>query len=174
MPDVGASPGGGGGDRDGDRRTPPTEHHEDPVARRHRQLIELLNELRVGLPGVQVLFAFLLTVPFSQRFGRLDGLQRDIYFLAVLSTAMATAFLIAPSSYHRLRWRQGDKARMLETSNRLAIAGIGFLALSISAVVYLVTSVLYARGVAAAVAAAFAGVVTWLWFGLPLSRRLER
>jgi hypothetical protein len=173
MADVGASPGRGRGDRDGDHRAPPTQHQEDPVARRHRQLIELLNELRVGLPGVQVLFAFLLTVPFSQRFGRLDGLQRDIYFLAVLSTAMATAFLIAPSSYHRLRWRQGDKARMLETSNRLAITGIGFLALSISAVVYLITSVLYARGVAAAVAAAFAGVVTWLWFGLPLSRRLE-
>ncbi|HWC39772.1 MAG TPA: DUF6328 family protein [Acidimicrobiales bacterium] len=158
MADLGASPG---------------RHQEDPVARRHRQLIELLNELRVGLPGVQVLFAFLLTVPFSQRFGRLDGLQRDIYFLAVLSTAMATAFLIAPSSYHRLRWRQGDKARMLETSNRLAIAGIGFLALSVSAVVYLISSVLYSRGIAAGVAAAFAGVVTWLWFGLPLSRRLE-
>jgi hypothetical protein len=135
--------------------------------------MELLNELRLGLPGVQVLLAFLLTVPFTQRFGRLDGIQRDIYFLAVLSTAMATIFLIAPSSYHRLRWRQHDKAHMLETSNRLAIAGIGFLALSISAVVYVITSVLYSGGVAAGVAAAIAGFVTWLWFGLPLSRRLE-
>ena len=81
----------------------------------------------MGLPGVQVLFAFLLTVPFTQRYTRLDGIQRDIYFLAVVSTAMATAFLIAPSSYHRLRWRQHDKVHMLETGNRLAIAGIAFL-----------------------------------------------
>ena len=126
MADLGASPGGAGGDRDGDARSPAAASPEDPTARHHRQLIELLNELRVGLPGVQVLFAFLLTVPFTQRYSRLDGIQRDIYFLAVLSTAMATACLIAPSSYHRLRWRQHDKAHMLETSNRLAIAGIGF------------------------------------------------
>ena len=86
---------------------------------------------------------------------------------------MATAFLIAPSSYHRLRWRQHDKAHMLETFNRLAIAGIAFLALAISAVVYVITSVVYTRGVAAGVAAGMAGFVTWLWFGLPLSRRLE-
>jgi hypothetical protein len=173
MADLGGSPGGAGRDADGDHRSPTIQHGEDPTARHHRQLIELLNELRVGLPGVQVLFAFLLTVPFTQRFGRLDGVQRDVYFLAVISTAMATAFLIAPSSYHRLRWRQHDKARMLETSNRLAIAGIAFLALSISAVVYVITSVVYTRGVAAGVAAAMAGFVTLLWFGLPLSRRLE-
>jgi hypothetical protein len=173
MTDLGASPGGSGGHRDGDPGGPATGPSEDPRARRHRQLIELLNELRVGLPGVQVLFAFLLTVPFTQRYSRLDGQQRDIYFVAVLATALATAFLIAPSSYHRLRWRQHDKERMLETSNRLAITGISFLALAISAVVYLITSVVYSRSVAAGVAAAFAGVVTWLWFGLPLSRRLE-
>jgi hypothetical protein len=174
MTDLGASTGGAGGERDGGAGPPATGPPEDPTARHHRQLIELLNELRVGLPGVQVLFAFLLTVPFTQRFARLDGIQRDVYFLAVLATAMATAFLIAPSSYHRLRWRQHDKAHMLETSNRLAIAGIAFLALAISAVVYVITSVVYSRGVAAGVAAGMAGFVTWLWFGLPLSRRLEK
>ena len=110
MADLGGSPGGAGGDRDQNRHPRETGQPEDPTARHHRQLIELLNELRVGLPGVQVLFAFLLTVPFTQRYTRLDGIQRDIYFLAVLSTAMATACLIAPSSYHRLRWRQHDKA----------------------------------------------------------------
>jgi hypothetical protein len=164
---------GAGDDSGTGAHSPATAQREDPTARHHRQLIELLNELRVGLPGVQVLFAFLLTVPFTQRFSQLDGIQRDIYFLAVLATALATTFLIAPSSYHRLRWRQHDKARMLETSNRLAIIGISFLALAISAVVYVITSVLYSRGVAAGVAGAFAGVVTWLWFGLPLSRRLQ-
>src|SRR5437588_7891756 len=97
---------------------------EDRTARLNRELIELLNELRVGLPGVQVLFAFLLTVPFTQRFSRLDSIQRDIYFLAVLSTALASAFLIAPSAYHRLRWRQRDKERMLETSNHMAVIGL--------------------------------------------------
>jgi hypothetical protein len=168
MSDLGAGDHSGAG-----AHSPATGQREDPTARHHRQLIELLNELRVGLPGVQVLFAFLLTVPFTQRFSQLDGIQRDIYFLAVLATALATTFLIAPSSYHRLRWRQHDKARMLETSNRLAIIGISFLALAISAVVYVITSVLYSRGVAAGVAGAFAGVVTWLWFGLPLSRRLQ-
>jgi hypothetical protein len=168
MSDLGAGDDSGGGGL-----SPATGQREDPTARHHRQLIELLNELRVGLPGVQVLFAFLLTVPFTQRFSQLDGIQRDIYFLAVLATALATTFLIAPSSYHRLRWRQHDKARMLETSNRLAIIGISFLALAISAVVYVITGVLYSRGVAAGVAGAFAGVVAWLWFGLPLSRRLQ-
>jgi predicted neutral ceramidase superfamily lipid hydrolase len=173
MSDLGASPGGAGGDSGGGARSPVTGAQEDPTARHHRQLIELLNELRVGLPGVQVLFAFLLTLPFTQHFSSLDAVQRDIYFLAVLTTALATTFLIAPSSYHRLRWRQHDKARMLETSNRLAIIGISFLALSISAVIYLITSVVYSSGVGAGVAGAFAGVVTWLWFGLPLSRRLK-
>lgn len=173
MADLGASRGTAGGGGEQEPRSPAAGPPEDATARHHRQLIELLNELRVGLPGVQVLFAFLLTVPFTQRFGRLDGIQRDVYFLAVLSTALATACLIAPSSYHRIRWRQHDKARMLETSNRLAIAGIAFLALAISAVVYVITSVLYSRGVAAGVAAAIAGVVSWLWFGLPLLRRLE-
>lgn len=159
----------GGGEQP--RRSP--SDVEDRTARLNRELIELLNELRVGLPGVQVLFAFLLTVPFTQRFSRLDSIQRDIYFLAVLATALASAFLIAPSAYHRLRWRQRDKERMLETSNHMAVLGVGFLALAMSAVVYVITSVVYSSGAAAGVAAGMAGVVTWLWFGLPLSRRID-
>jgi hypothetical protein len=157
----------------GDQPRPSAGEVEDRTARLNRELMELLNELRVGLPGVQVLFAFLLTVPFTQRFSRLDSIQRDIYFLAVLSTALASAFLIAPSAYHRLRWRQRDKERMLETSNHMAVIGLGFLALAISAVVYVITSVVYGAGAAVGVAAAMAGVVTWLWFWLPLSRRSD-
>jgi hypothetical protein len=157
----------------GDQPRPPAGEVEDRTARLNRELIELLNELRVGLPGVQVLFAFLLTVPFTQRFSRLDGIQRDVYFLAVLATALASAFLIAPSAYHRLRWRQREKEQMLETSNHMAVIGLAFLALAISAVVYVITSVVYGRGAAAGVAAGMAGVVTWLWFGLPLSRRSD-
>jgi predicted membrane channel-forming protein YqfA (hemolysin III family) len=138
-----------------------------------RELIELLNELRVALPGVQVLFAFLLAVPFTQRFERLTDVQEDVFFAVFLSTAIATALLIAPSAYHRLRWRERDKEQMLRTSNRLAIAGTVFLAAAIVGVVYLVTDLLF--GLAATLVATLAAGVmfTWLWYGLPLVRRLR-
>jgi hypothetical protein len=135
-----------------------------------RELIELLNELRVALPGVQVLFAFLLTVPFSQRFPQLTGLQRGVYFGTVLATALASIFFIAPSTYHRLRWRTHDKERMLVTSNRLSIAGSIFLAISFAAAVFLISDVLFGVGAAALVGGAVAGIVAWFWFGLPLVR----
>ncbi len=138
-----------------------------------RELIELLNELRVALPGVQVLFAFLLAVPFTQRFERLTDVQEDVFFAVFLSTAIATALLIAPSAYHRLRWRERDKEQMLRTSNRLAIAGTVFLAAAIVGVVYLVTDLLF--GLAATLVATLAAGVmfAWLWYGLPLVRRLR-
>src|SRR3954467_8380812 len=84
-----------------------------------RELIELLNELRVVLPGVQVLFAFLLAVPFANGWTGVTELQRDVFFVAFIATAASSILLIAPSSYHRLRWREGDKEQMLRTSNRL-------------------------------------------------------
>lgn len=120
-----------------------------------RELIELLNELRVALPGVQVLFAFLLVVPFSQGFTKVTPTQKAVYFAAFLFTALATAFLIAPTSYHRLRWRAKDKEQMLVTSNRLTIVGTAALALAISCVVYFITDFLYSEmsaGVTAAMA----------------------
>src|ERR671916_2197791 len=95
---------------------------EDRQERTARELIELLNELRVALPGVQVLFAFLLTVPFTQRFPDITSLQRNVFFVAFLSAAAATAFLIAPTAYHRIRFREGDKEQMLQTANVLALA----------------------------------------------------
>jgi amino acid transporter len=135
--------------------------------RRNRELIELLTELRVALPGVQVLFAFLLTVPFTARFAELSRANRDAFFVAFVSSAAASAFLIAPSAYHRLRWRQADKERMLRVSNELAIAGIGALAVGITAVVYLITSLLYGALPAAGAAVAMAGTIVWLWYVLP-------
>jgi predicted membrane channel-forming protein YqfA (hemolysin III family) len=148
-----------------------TEESKDE--RLDRELIELLNELRVALPGVQVLFAFLLAVPFTQRFERLTAAQEDVFFAAFLCTAVATALLIAPSTYHRLRWREHDKEHMLRMSNRLAIAGTVFLAAAIIAVVYLVTDLIFgltATLVATLLAAALFG---WLWYGLPLVRRVR-
>ena len=136
-----------------------------------RELIELLNELRVVLPGVQVLFAFLLAVPFSQRFEQLTAVQEDVFFAAFLCTAVATALLIAPSVYHRLRWRKRDKDQILRTSNRLAIAGTAFLAAAIVAVVYLVTDLIYGAVTSIVVTLAAAAMFGWLWYGLPLIRR---
>jgi hypothetical protein len=146
---------------------------EDEKERLDRELIELLNELRVALPGVQVLFAFLLSVPFSQGFTQVTSVQRSVFFFSFICTAVASAFLIAPSAYHRLQWRARDKERMLVTSNRFAVTGMGFLALAISGVVYVVTDHLYRVGVAAVVAALIAGLITWLWYGLPLLRRVD-
>lgn len=134
-----------------------------------RELIELLTELRVALPGVQVLFAFLLVVPFSQGFSNVTRPQRAVYFAAFLATTIATALLIAPTSYHRLRWRARDKERMLVTSNRLTIAGTLFLAIAMVCVVFFITDFLYG-GISAWVTAAAAATFLWLWYGLPLKR----
>ena len=137
--------------------------------RRNRELIELLNELRVALPGVQVLFAFLLAVPFANGFPRLGGLDRDIFFVAFITTALSTVFLIAPSSYHRLRWRTHDKERMLRASNALTIIGLALLAVSITCVVFVITDFLFHRAWAAAFTAVIALAFLGLWYGLPLA-----
>jgi amino acid transporter len=135
-----------------------------------RELIELLNELRVVLPGVQVLFAFLLIVPFSNGWDTVTEVQRYVYFVAFLCAAISSAFLIAPSTYHRLRWREGDKEYMLVTANRLAIAGAVFLAAGMTATVFLITDILFDNSWAAVVAAGIGGTFAWLWFGLALLR----
>ena len=152
------------------RRVP---EDEDPEERLNRELIELLNELRVALPGVQVLFAFLLTVPFTQRFSDVSSFQEDVYFAALLAAAAATVFLIAPSSYHRLRWRQHDKERLLVTANRLSIAGTIFLAVAMTCSVLFITDFLFGALTTGLVTGTIAGLFTWLWYGLPLLRRLR-
>ena len=141
---------------------------ESEEERRNRELIELLNELRVALPGVQVLFAFLLAVPFANGFPKLGKLDRDIFFVAFISTALSTVALIAPSSYHRLRWRQYDKERMLVISNWLTIAGLGLLAIAISCTIFVITDFLFHRAWAAAFTALVVASFLVLWYGLPL------
>jgi hypothetical protein len=143
-------------------------------SRLDRELIELLNELRVVLPGVQVLFAFLLIVPFSNGWNRVTETQRDVFFAAFICAALASTLLIAPSTYHRIRWRAHDKEHMLRTANRLAIAGTAFLALGMTATVFLITDVLFAGPAAAGATAGLAGAFAWFWFGLPLTRRASR
>ena len=149
------------------------ENGEGRDERLNRELIELLNELRVALPGVQVLFAFLLAVPFTNRFARLTDLQRDVFFFSLLSTMVGTALLIAPTAYHRLRWRQHDKEQMLRTSNRLSIAGTVALAAAMTSAVFLIADVLYGSTLTAVFTASTAGVIARFWYGLPLLRRLQ-
>ena len=144
---------------------------EDEKRRQERELTELVNELRVALPGVQVLFSFLLIVPFSQLFGRTSDFERGIYLTTLLLAAAASALLIAPSAQHRLLFRRGYKERMLFTANRIAIAGIGCLGLAIIGAVLLVTHVLFGL-IPAAVTASCAGlVIGWAWYLLPLRNR---
>src|SRR5512133_3971042 len=140
---------------------------ENKEERHNRELIELLNELRVALPGVQVLFAFLLAVPFANGFPKLGKLDRDIFFVAFISTALSTVALIAPSSYHRLRWRQHDKERMLVISNVLTIIGLALLAVAITCAVFVITDFLFHRAWAAAFTALIAAAFLVLWYGLP-------
>ena len=147
------------------------DEHESRKERLDRELIELLNELRVALPGVQVLFAFLLTIPFSQKFGTVTTGERYVYFAGFLLTTLATAMLIAPTAYHRLNWRDHDKERLLEISNTLAIAGLGVLALAMSCVLFVITELLF--GTAAGVIVAMLGGVTLaaFWYALPLAHK---
>jgi O-antigen/teichoic acid export membrane protein len=146
---------------------------EDDKDRLDRELMELLNELRVALPGVQVLFAFLLTVPFTQRFSTVTPTQKNAYFASILCTAAATALLIAPSAYHRISFRGRDKERMLITSNRLTIVGLAFLAAAIVLVMWVITDVLFGGAVVAIATAAVAAAFLMLWYALPLKRRAD-
>ena len=145
-----------------------SQEEETPKERADRELIELLNELRVVLPGVTVLLAFLLAVPFAKGWTRVTDFQRDVFVVAFLSAAVSVAFLAAPSSYHRLRFRHGDKARMVRVGNRLSIAGIAVSAVSLEAVVLLVIDFVLSRGAAIAATAALFVVVVSLWYVLPL------
>src|SRR3954447_26195089 len=143
-------------------------HHE----RVDRELIELLNELRVALPGVQVLFAFLLTVPFTQRFGRTTEIQRDIYFTTLILAALSSILLIAPSSQHRLLFRKRDKEALLFRSNVYDIAGLVCLGAALCAAVLFVSLFLFSSLVGTLVTAALGAILVVLWIALPIRRRL--
>ena len=142
-------------------------NQEDAKARRDRELGELLQELRVAITGVQVLFAFLLTVPFTDRFRSLQDSQRRVYFAAVLAAAVSSLLLIAPAANHRLLFREGVKEAMLRAANRLAIAGFTTLALGIGLSLYLVTTMVYETRTAVLVAIAIGLLTVFAWFVFP-------
>jgi Family of unknown function (DUF6328) len=149
------------------------DDREEPGERANRELIELLNELRVALPGVQVLFAFLLGIPFTQQFGNLDAGDRRLYFAAVVATAAATLCFIAPSAHHRLRFRSGVKEPLLRVANGCAIAGLALLAFAITAVTYVVTDVIYPGTLPKLVAGLLGGAFVVAWFVVPLFYRRQ-
>ena len=139
--------------------------------RHDRELIELLNELRVALPGVQVLFAFLLTVAFSQRFVDITSNQKKVYYLAALCAAAATAFLIAPSAFHRIQFREGDKEWLVRFSNHLAVAGLFFLACALCCVLYVISDFVFGGTITLVSTLGSVVLFSLLWFVLPLMRR---
>jgi amino acid transporter len=146
---------------------------ETQKERLNRELMELLQELRVVIPGVQVLLAFLLTAPFQQRFAQLPGSMRNAFFASIASATLATAFLIAPSAHHRLRWRAGEKERLVRMGNWMAIAGTIFLAAAIVLALYVITDLLFTTQQAIWTAVGTVILFTVLWYVVPLTGRSD-
>jgi predicted Co/Zn/Cd cation transporter (cation efflux family) len=138
--------------------------------KRDRQMMELLNELRIALPGVQILFAFLLTAPFAQGFQRITDTQKNLYYAALLATAASTICLIAPSATHRLRFHQSDRTFIIESANKFLIAGLVFMGIAIVLAIAVVTDFLYDHWIVYAAPAVVAVALAGLWFVRPLAR----
>lgn len=146
---------------------PDDARDETELQRLDRNLLELLNELRVALPGVQVLFAFLLAVPFQARWEEVTPFQRDVYFVTLCCALVSIALMIAPTAYHRLNFRARRKRELVLISNRLVIAGIAFLAIALVGVMLLIADVLFGAVAAAIFSALAALLFLLLWFVLP-------
>lgn len=146
---------------------------ETELERYDRNLTELTGELRVALPGVQVLFAFLLVAPFNQRFGRVSDFEQKLYFASLLLTLLATMLLIAPTMIHRLYFQRGEKAYVVHTANRLMISGLIVFALAMTTAVLLVTHYLFGSLTAVITTIIVAAGFILIWFLLPLRRRLS-
>lgn len=143
---------------------------ETEKERTDRQLIELLTELRVALPGAQILLGFLLTVPFATRFARVDRVERIALFVCLLLTAAGTVLLMAPSVYHRLRWEQGGKSDVIHVAHRLFLIGTALLGAGIVTAVFLVGDFLFGTIAGILAALAICGAVGLTWYALPAMR----
>jgi hypothetical protein len=144
---------------------------ETELQRLDRNFMELLGELRVALPGVQVLFAFLLVVPFNQGYTRMSAFDKKVYFGTLLCTALAAILLIAPTVHHRLEFHRRDKAYIVTSSNRLAIAGLFALAVAMSGAILLVSNLVFGTGAAIVATSGVLSTFGAIWYGLPLRRR---
>jgi cation transport ATPase len=162
------------GDAAATRDAQAVEDEETEKERLDRNLMELLGELRIALPGVQVLFAFLLAVPFQQGFERVTSFQRDVYFFTLCCALIASACLIAPTPFHRLTFRLHQKRALVAIANRLAIAGLLALALAMTAVILLISDVLFGTAAAVVATVLAATLLAMLWGVLPLRHRRRR
>jgi polyferredoxin len=157
----------GAGRSEGARRRDETEEE-----RLDRNLMELLQELRVALPGIQVLFAFLLVVPFQQGWVDVTEFEKVVYYVTLLFTTAASICLIAPTARHRIRFRDLDKEWIVQTANRLTLAGLAFLALAIGSALLLIAHVVFGNAVAAVTTVVVTGAIAWIWFLAPLRREV--
>ncbi len=151
----------------------PSKSEETEHERLNRELDQLLNELRVAMPGVQVLFAFLLAVPFQGRFTSVTEFQTHVYFVTLMAAATASALFIAPTAYHRLMFKARDKPRLISISTKLAVAGLVCLAIAMNGAVLLVTDILFDRTTVIITVTLTASLFAGLWFVLGLVRRLS-
>jgi hypothetical protein len=152
--------------------TPRRQTGETDDERLNRELDQLLQEVRVAMPGVQVLFAFLLAVPFQQRFAQVSEFQKDVYFGTLLASALASALFIAPTAYHRMMFRGRDKPRLIEMSSRFALAGLAALAVAMNGAILLVTDFLFDGAIVTIAVVVTVLLFVGLWFVLGLVRRL--
>jgi O-antigen/teichoic acid export membrane protein len=162
------------GRRDKTGAAPGGARRESGAQRDDRNLVELVQELRVAGLGVQILFGFLLSLPFTNRFDRLNGFQHDLYLTCLVLAAVATILLIGPVAYHRLVFRRGMKADLVRFANMMAILGLAAVSATILAAVLLVTDYVAGALAAALITGLLACVLAWLWFAVPLTRRQER
>ena len=147
--------------------------NETEKERVDRNLIELLNELRVALPGVQVLFAFLLVLPFNQGFQDVTDFQKDVYLFTLVATSLSAVLLISPSMHHRLQFRAGNKREILRDANRLSIAGMTVLMVAMLGAVVLVTDFVFAAGTMVATTIGVGLAFLIVWYLMP-ARRLVK
>jgi cation transport ATPase len=134
---------------------------------------ELVEEHRLAMPGVQVLFAFLLILPFQNRFEDLTRVQKYVFFAALICAAFAVVLLITPTAAHRIRWRQADKDALLHMSTKPAIAATVFIAAAMTASIYLITDFIFGEPMTAIVTSVVGGAFVLFWYGFPLWRRLQ-
>ena len=146
---------------------------EDRKARLDRELSEMIEELRALIPGAEVLFGFLLAIRFTGQFKGLGEVLEKVYYGALLSTAIALVLLLAPSCFHRVRFRDGDKEALLRKGNREAIAGTAFLAVALTGALYIITELLFSRTAAIVVGIAFFAFAAWRWWAVALVRKVS-
>ena len=132
---------------------------------------ELMEELRLALPGAEVLFGFLLVLPFQDGFAQLSEFQRGVYFSSLLATAFASVLLISPSVNHRLRWREGEKESLLRSATRMSIAATVFIAFAMVSAIAVITDLLFGSPASGIATAVIAAIFAWFWYGLPFWTR---